>query len=144
MSDFTIRVKNKFKGEEKRGILVYDSSNDADHIIPGSKKGVRSKSKKFTLPFTNGEDPEHYLLISVIPRHGKLGPCKIDLPRTAKITFLPLRRQELTLAPTKKGAFLAIPGGFPVWQLKITRPPDDVYVGQPGDNVSVGEDGKTG
>lgn len=141
---FEVTVENKFT-RGKRGIIVYNSSEQKDCIIPFKENGKNNSRKKFDLP--TGSKGNNYLVISLTPRPVNLTTtCKIDLPSTVPFTFIPVGTQSIKITPSGKRTTLKIPGGPPTWQLKIDNPLKSMLTNRPmveeggGNNVTVGED----
>ena len=147
---FSIDVENKFR-KGRRGIIVYDSSEKQDWILPWKNNGQGTKLKKFMLPADSGKDDD-YLNIAVAPGGGKLGRSKIVLPANIPFTFIPGGIDSITIIPSGDRVYIKIPEGPPTWQLKIMKPSepigylmgDDSTPPENSGNVTVGDDGPGG
>lgn len=147
----SIEVKNNFK-RGKRGIIVHDSSQNQDWIVPWKENGQGDTTQKFDFPI--GKDD--YLVIAVTPGAGDLKWCKVQLPAALPFIFIPGGMEKLGILTSSEGVrtTLRIPPGLPNWQLKIkvstrqlARRADDEEPGSGeggGDNVTVGDDGPGG
>ena len=124
--DFNIKVINKFKKKDKRRVLVYSSAQNEDTILHGPKEVENGKksSEIFSIPIGH---PEHYLLITVTPRPGRdRKSCRVELPKKAKLKFLPIEERETLITPLKNGRTAMIMEKGPhTWQLKVTSPPKE-------------------
>jgi hypothetical protein len=147
----TIEVKNNFK-KGKRGIIVHDSSQKQDWIVPWEKNGRGDTKQEFDFP--TGKDD--YLVIAVTPGAGDLKGCKAELPAALPFIFTPGGMEKMKILTSSDGerTTLRIPPGPPTWQLKIKNPLKAADLGRGdegegsgeggGDNVTVGDDGPGG
>ena len=146
----TIQVKNNFK-KGKRGIIVHDSSQKQDWIVPWGKNGQGDTTQEFDIP--GGKDDS--LVIAVTPGAGDLKWCKAELPAALPFIFIPGGMEKLGILTSSDGerTTLRIPPGSPTWQLKIRRATQfmaqmaDEEPGSGeggGNNVTVGDDGPGG
>ncbi|MGD2092944.1 MAG: hypothetical protein PVH61_42670 [Candidatus Aminicenantes bacterium] len=146
----TIEVKNNFK-RGKRGIIVHDSSQKQNWIVPWEKNGQGDTKQEFDFP--GGKDD--YLVIAVTPGAGDLKWCKAELPTTLPFIFIPGGMEKIGILTSSDGerTTLRIPPGPPTWQLKIKNHSERMAQSadeEPGSgegggaNVSVGDDGPGG
>lgn len=147
----TIEVENNFK-KGKRGIIVHNSSQKQDWIVPWKKNGQEDTKQEFDFPANNDD----YLVIAVTPGAGDLKWCKAELPTALPFIFTPGGMEKIGILTSSDGerTTLRIPPGPPTWQLKIKNPfkPADLQRGDEGEgsgegggnNVTVGDDGPGG
>jgi hypothetical protein len=150
---FSIKVENDFK-RGRRGIIVYNSSQKQDRIIPWKAGPEDVTKREFELSTGSGNDDD-YLVIAVAPGGGDLKRCKINLPANVPFTFIPGGTERITIIPSSDGKqnTLRVPAGPPTWRLKIRSPlePVEPLLRQDpgsgeggGNNVTVGDDGPGG
>jgi hypothetical protein len=147
----SIEVENDFK-RGRRGIIVHNSSQNQDWIVPWKKNGQEDTKQEFDFP--TGKDD--YLVIAVTPGGGDLKGCKADLPAALPFIFIPGGMEKMKILTSSDGerTTLRIPQGPPTWQLKIRNPlkAADMQRGDEGEgsgegggsNVTLGDDGPGG
>lgn len=96
-----------------------------------------SFDSSITLPFKPIVEDD-YLHISIVSGPGRLeGNCVVNLP--SWVDFEIFSRGDVTVAHSGDRIFVTIPPGFPIWQLKMTRP-FPLMTSQSTDCVIVGDD----
>jgi hypothetical protein len=115
MEKFEITVQNRLVAE-KRDVNVYHHSARSANMI--------SHSSSITLALRTVEEDD-YLHLSVVSGPGRLRKdCVIDLPSWADFEFSSVENGAIIHSGNR--TLLKIPPGPPTWQLKITRPSEQM------------------
>jgi hypothetical protein len=122
-----VTVRNRFI-LEKRDLNVYHHFTRSAYMI--------SYNSSITLPLHRCTEGD-YLHITIVYGPGNLTKeSVIDLPAWTDSQFF--SQGNLILSHTRERVLLEIPPGPPVWQLKITRPPNTSSA-PPSEQVTIGD-----